>query len=71
MNSVAEIQTFINAALTSKYENDSIAIQSMDVAIKRIGMLDFLKQIKRERCVQLWNTTWQRVFILFQCQKTV
>lgn len=47
MNSVAEIKTFINAALTSKYENDSISIQTMDVVIKHIGELDFLMQIKR------------------------
>ncbi|XP_044061882.1 adhesion G-protein coupled receptor G4 isoform X2 [Siniperca chuatsi] len=36
MNSVAEIETFINAALTSIYENDSIIIQTVDVAIKHI-----------------------------------
>lgn len=71
MNSVAVIQTFINAALTSRYENDSITIQTMDVTIKHIGKLDFLKQTKRERSVQLWNETWKRVFILFQSQKTV
>lgn len=49
MNSVAEIQTFINAALTSKYENDSITIQTMDVAIKHIGKLDFLKTNKKRK----------------------
>lgn len=51
MNSVAEIASFIEAALTSKYENNSITIKTMDVAIKHIGTLDFLIQIKRERCI--------------------
>ncbi|XP_038556127.1 adhesion G-protein coupled receptor G2 isoform X2 [Micropterus salmoides] len=36
MNSVAEIASFIEAALTSKYENNSITIKTMDVAIKHI-----------------------------------
>lgn len=48
MNSVAEIITFINAALTSKYENGSITIQSMVVAIKQIGEMDFLTKIKKK-----------------------
>lgn len=42
MNSVAESLTFINATLTSKYENDSITIQTMDVMIKHIGEVAFL-----------------------------
>ncbi|XP_070692870.1 adhesion G-protein coupled receptor G2-like [Pempheris klunzingeri] len=36
MDSVAAIETFINAALTSKFENDSITIQAVDVMIKHI-----------------------------------
>lgn len=47
MNSVAEIITFINAALTSKYENGSITIQTMVVVIKQIGEMDFLTKIKK------------------------
>ena len=45
INSVAEIKSVINAALLSKYENDSIVIQPIDVAIKHIGKLDVLTQI--------------------------
>ncbi|XP_032384533.1 adhesion G-protein coupled receptor G4 [Etheostoma spectabile] len=36
INSVAETKAIINAALLSKYENDSIVIQPMNVAIKHI-----------------------------------
>nr|XP_046262818.1 adhesion G-protein coupled receptor G4 isoform X3 [Scatophagus argus] len=36
MNSVAEIKTFIHAALTSKYQNNSLTVHTMDVAIKHI-----------------------------------
>ncbi|XP_023277381.1 adhesion G-protein coupled receptor G4-like isoform X1 [Seriola lalandi dorsalis] len=36
INSVAEMIIFINASLTSKYENGSIVIQAMDVSIKQI-----------------------------------
>ncbi|XP_068571143.1 adhesion G-protein coupled receptor G6 [Cebidichthys violaceus] len=35
-NSVAEILTFINGTLTAGYNNDSIAIQTTDLAIKHI-----------------------------------
>lgn len=42
MNSVAEMTTVINAALTSKYENGSISIQSRDVVIKHLGKMRFM-----------------------------
>lgn len=38
-NSLAESKTFITAALTSGYETDSFAIQTIGVAIKHIGKL--------------------------------
>ncbi|XP_030251405.1 adhesion G-protein coupled receptor G4 isoform X2 [Sparus aurata] len=36
MSNVTEIQTLINAALTSNHENDSIAVQPTDLVIKHI-----------------------------------
>ncbi|XP_067455735.1 adhesion G-protein coupled receptor G6 [Thunnus thynnus] len=36
INSIAEIKTFINATLMTKYENGSIIIETLDVAIKHI-----------------------------------
>ena len=50
INSVAEIESFINATLTSKYENGSVIIQTLTLAIRHIGEIDFLTQIKKERC---------------------
>ncbi|TDH07474.1 hypothetical protein EPR50_G00106460 [Perca flavescens] len=43
-NSVAEIKAVINAALLSKYENDSIVIQPIDVAIKHIEPANCLEE---------------------------
>lgn len=42
INSVAEIKTFINAALMTKYENGSVIIETLYVAIKHIGKVAFL-----------------------------
>lgn len=52
LNSVAETKTLINAALTSKFKNDSITIETMDVVIKHIGKLDSLTQMQREICAK-------------------
>ncbi|KAL6117451.1 adgrg4 [Pungitius sinensis] len=43
-NSLAEIETFVTAALTSGYETDSIVIQTMDVAIKHIVPANCLEE---------------------------
>lgn len=42
MNSVEEMTAVINAALTSKYKNGSISIQSKDVVIKHLGKMNFI-----------------------------
>lgn len=43
MSNVTEIQTLINAALTSNHENDSIAVQPTDLVIKHIGTFSWHK----------------------------
>lgn len=63
MNDVAETETFIKAALTSKYENGSVIIQSMNMTIVHIGKMDF-QTGKISRCVELLNEALQHVLCI-------
>lgn len=62
IDSIAEIQNYINASLMTKYENGSIIIDTLNVGIKHLGKATFLTQTRTNTNVQLWK------LILLSCQ---
>ncbi|KAK9518261.1 hypothetical protein VZT92_023572 [Zoarces viviparus] len=70
MNSVADILTLINATLTSGYKNDSITIQTMDLAIKHIVPANCLEETTSTIYGQyIWPEAFPQVNQTIGCQR--
>ncbi|XP_042348822.1 adhesion G-protein coupled receptor G6 [Plectropomus leopardus] len=70
MFSVAEVKTFINAALTSKYDDGSVIIQTTNVAIKHIMPANCLEDITSTIYgVYIWPEAFPQVIQDMRCNE--